>query len=803
MEASKNDAEVYTTCSEEVLKAEAKHMDRCRTEMSGLALSGGGIRSAAFALGVLQALVRGDALRMFDYMSTVSGGGFIGSALTWWLRSGLPNDQPAGTNASNFPFGSLLSQSNSCAQNKILNFLRFHGSYLVPTRDLNTTSIVAILVRNALVSLSVYLCALVIAMLLLSFGIVVLENVSKQKPLVPSFVSPLHTSVEWIHELVEGPARLDSPTDTTTSPVQRDVDGPGGDVNIIISKRIFEIVLYLCWLFLACSLIYSAFTLYFQFRQNQESKKCTYRTPESQPKDTSERHRWSEIRYKGRTNSQKIFGFFLKWIVVMFSVGFLPIVDRILRDMGDATRPWTHILFLLILFASSVLFVFVPFDANQFRRHRKGEKPLKTLGAILCLYGLLIASYALMRPIIQLVAHLIHDGDLPSVVGSVLLILVLTLLVVFLFVVGRSVNVNYLGVHRMYRDRLMEIFLPDNEAVRRQRWERSDDANSALIEEMCRGVNARPYHLINTNVVLVDSVNAKYRERGGASFVISPLYCGSDATGWVQSDSYMKRNDPGMTLATAMAISGAMANPNAGAGGSGWTRNRYVSVVMSALNLRLGYWAPHPNPRKRSRSEIPNLLWPGIWSVFLFRRLKEDYSMLDLTDAGHFENLGLYELIRRKLKLIVICDGSADIHSHFTNLATAIERVKVDFRAFIEFLDEDYGLRNLRSAYTGDDKEIDGRGDARRGFAVAQITYECGRKGVLVYIKATVTEGLDAEVSSYRSRSAAFPHESTRDQFFDEVQFEAYRELGYSLGLEAIPSISCGEWCEGKWRIKC
>ena len=139
-----------------------------------------------------------------------------------------------------------------------------------------------------------------------------------------------------------------------------------------------------------------------------------------------------------------------------------------------------------------------------------------------------------------------------------------------------------------------------------------------------------------------------------------------------------------MTLPTAIAISGAAASPYAGAGGTAWTRNRVVSIVMAILSLRLGYWAPNPKPGK-PWNEIPNFIFPGITSTFLLRRLHENNWVLDLTDGGHFENLGLYELARRRLKTIIVCDGSADPQSRFGALALAIERIKVDFGATIEF----------------------------------------------------------------------------------------------------------------------
>src|SRR6266446_3726982 len=54
-------------------------------DLAGLALSGGGIRSATFCLGFLQALNDRGALKLFDYLSTVSGGGFSGGWWSAWL----------------------------------------------------------------------------------------------------------------------------------------------------------------------------------------------------------------------------------------------------------------------------------------------------------------------------------------------------------------------------------------------------------------------------------------------------------------------------------------------------------------------------------------------------------------------------------------------------------------------------------------------------------------------------------------------------------------------------------------------
>ena len=473
-------------------------------------------------------------------------------------------------------------------------------------------------------------------------------------------------------------------------------------------------------------------------------------------------------------------------------------------------------MYTVIFIFFSLVLIFTPFTSNVLHMPRGVDRFLRTAGAWLFLAVMIFVSYSIVLKLLNLLLQLVQDTtpilvqngkplDLVKEMISALLFVTFSILgllavvIFFIVAVGRLVNVNYFGIHRMYRDRLMELFLPDNSAVVAQKWGESQDANKALIEDMCPADAPRPYHLINANVVLVDSKNTKFRERGGANFILSPLYCGSEATGWRLSKEYMKRTDPGMTLATAMAISGAAANPHAGGGGSGWTRNRAVSIVMSMLSLRLGYWAPNPNP-KLDRGVIPNFINPGITAIFLWRQLHEEYEVLDLTDGGHFENLGLYELVRRKLKTIVVCDASADPRGEYASLATAIERVRVDFRATIEFPDQDYGLARLKAGESSGEKVDVATQGPDCGFAIGRIIYHDDvEDGTLIYIKPTLTKNLGPEIVSYSRRRPRFPHETTSDQFFDEQQFEVYRELGVVLGDMAAPQISRGKWNQSRW----
>jgi len=361
---------------------------------------------------------------------------------------------------------------------------------------------------------------------------------------------------------------------------------------------------------------------------------------------------------------------------------------------------------------------------------------------------------------------------------------------VIVLLVGLGVNLNVFGFHRMSRDRLMETFLPNKSNVIDNEWGPATDSASrkhGLLENMCQQ-NKTPYHIINTNLVTVSSDAAKYSGRGGENFIMSPLFCGSDATGWIPTKGYRKKRggDGGIRLGTAMAISGAAVNPSAGPNGQGITKSKIISVLLGLLNVQLGFWSDNPKSKSKARSRFPTFLRPGIYSHFIGKALSETGDSVLLTDGGHFENLGLYELVRRKLQLIIVSDAGADPKVSFEDLANAIEKVRVDFGARIQFINE----LDLEGLVPGSVKGVKAKkfNLAARGYALAEVTYHDQSKGILVLIKSTLTDDLPADIYGYKSNHPTYPDESTGDQFFDEVQFEAYRELGYQLTKVTIKS---------------
>jgi hypothetical protein len=242
---------------------------------------------------------------------------------------------------------------------------------------------------------------------------------------------------------------------------------------------------------------------------------------------------------------------------------------------------------------------------------------------------------------------------------------------------GTVVNLNYIGLHRFYRDRLMEAFMPDFGNPPASVAKTADEARLSC---MCKaGTSKGPYHLINTNLIVTNSKDAKMRVRGRASFLLAPYFCGSDALGgWIPTTKFI-RDD--MTLPTAMAISGAAVNPGGASDGIGPTRSRSVALLMGLLNIRLGYWVNNP---KLGGNVRPNHFRPGL-GEFVAASDPENKPLIQLSDGGHFEDLGIYELLRRRVPLIVAVDADRDADFGFDDLQNLLSLAQQDFGAFIDF----------------------------------------------------------------------------------------------------------------------
>jgi len=327
---------------------------------------------------------------------------------------------------------------------------------------------------------------------------------------------------------------------------------------------------------------------------------------------------------------------------------------------------------------------------------------------------------------------------------------------------ARSINVNKFSLAGMYRDRLIRAYLgasnPKPDANHFTGFSPGDD----LPLHALAGV--RPLPVFNLTLNLVAGDRLAWQQRKAEPFTASPLACGSPRLGFRPAAAYGGRG--GLTLGTAMALSGAALSPN-----MGYYSSPLVGFLMTLFNLRLGAWLGNPGPAgaKTWRHSGPRsaLAWLAREALGL---TNDRSPYVYLSDGGHFEDLGLYEMVRRRCRRIVVVDAGQDPNLALADLGNALRKIRIDFGVAIAFKDGE--LADLRAR--------------RRRCASAAIPYAPGEVGALLYLKPVLLGTEAPDVLSYAAAHPAFPHQSTLEQGFDESQTESYR----LLGLQTIEDIA-------------
>jgi hypothetical protein len=229
------------------------------------------------------------------------------------------------------------------------------------------------------------------------------------------------------------------------------------------------------------------------------------------------------------------------------------------------------------------------------------------------------------------------------------------------------------------------------------------------------------------------------------------------------------REDQGFSLGMAMATSGAAASPN-----MGFQSTPALAVLMTFFNVRLGRWSPNPIGDAWQKAS------PSCGLMYLLAELagstNEERDFVYLSDGGHFENTGVYELIRRKCAVILMVDAGADPDRAFADLANLQRKVRVDFGFEIEL-----SLERLR--------RVDGGELPATGFEIGMVHYsstEPGGRIILIKPSMCSQRTESADLQNYLAEHRDFPQQTTTDQWFDESQFESYRKLGFELGSACL-----------------
>jgi hypothetical protein len=363
-------------------------------------------------------------------------------------------------------------------------------------------------------------------------------------------------------------------------------------------------------------------------------------------------------------------------------------------------------------------------------------------------------------------------------------------------------NINEFSMHHFYKNRLVRCYLGAGNAQKREPdfltgFDPKDDFHISCLQPNPL-TNQRPYNgpypIVNCALNLNAGSELATAERKASSFVFTPKVCGFEPThsrldvantklsweGYRETAEFMMPGGP--DLGTVTAISGAAANPN-----DGYHTSTPMAFLLTVFDVRLGWWVGNPRRATKARRPGPTFALMSLLSE-LFAQTTNRSNYVNLSDGGHFENLGLYELVRRRCRYIIAGDAEEDPHYSFEALGGAIRKCRADFGVEID-IDIDSLKPTKESPYSKGHCVVGTirYPEAEMGAAFPMCAEAAPRNpkeleahmhGWLVYFKASMTGDEPEDIQEYQGSHPVFPHEPTSDQFFTESQFESYRRLG-------------------------
>ncbi|MER9758463.1 hypothetical protein [Mesorhizobium sp. M0138] len=391
---------------------------------------------------------------------------------------------------------------------------------------------------------------------------------------------------------------------------------------------------------------------------------------------------------------------------------------------------------------------------------------LTVLGSGSAVAGALLTTFSKIRPVLLTVLTALFfisleilSVDLYDALGVHQATAVFAGMVVVAAYLWFVLDVNVISLHGYYRAKLAASFLIDPSLK-----------PAVPVRLSTFDPSLAHFPIINCALNVPGSRKADMRGRLSDIFSFTPIATGAPVLGYNSTDDWEKAN-PNLDLATAMALSGAAVSPQ-----MGLRTTRYASFWLTLLNLRLGLWLKQPG-RKASGPGVRHLLRE------LTATANERGAFVNVSDGGHIENLGVYELLRRRCRYIVTVDGESDPTMTFHALTNLQRLAYIDFGIVLDL--------NL------DDLRLGQAGYSRSHFQFCRIIYPAGHQdskeeiGYLIYLKLSLTGNEGEFLRRYKLDEPAFPHQSTADQFFSESQFEAYRALGEHIGEKLfLPAIT-------------
>ncbi len=266
------------------------------------------------------------------------------------------------------------------------------------------------------------------------------------------------------------------------------------------------------------------------------------------------------------------------------------------------------------------------------------------------------------------------------------------------------------------------------------------------------------------------------------SFTFSPGAIGGPLVGAVTPAEYERgmgqgraRSDVG--LLTAVAVSGAALSPSMGKE-TRWA----LRALMALANIRLGVWVR--NPRYLRATGVYPRPRPQHLLFEILGRSPVDGKYLYVTDGGHYENLGLVELLRRGCTEIYCFDASGGDGNEALGDAIALARSELEVKIDID---------------VSELVPEDGMGYARNDVALGRIEYRNEKEqqkpvvGRLVYARTALTNQAPYDVKAFHDVDPLFPHHPTTDQLYTDQKFEAYRALGARAATSALATVAADD----------
>lgn len=835
-----------------------------RAPQVGFALSGGGIRSATFCLGLFQALARQNMIRRIDYLSTVSGGGYFGS----FLGAAFNRDDGNADKVED-----ELKDNHSWS----VCWLRENGRFLSPNGSGDNWLTAAVALRNWV---ALHFVILTFAFLLIGLGVLLRAYVGYLN--LDASTEPAWTQVErffWERPIGADPA--------PGAAAARALPADAGGVSAFLDLR-FRLSPWFVLPVLPFALLMVPTAISYWFTQVI-------------PLMAAMRGLVSVFRRSARTISALEFARRAQTFLTRgFMIGLMLTTCCLLYALIDTVGQNVYARWAENDFAFPALwagltgtgFALYGFAARLvvYLESLLGRKRVRLTFDMIAL-GLALLWITLILCGLSVLAYgfawrwqdISHASGYPEMTGAKPLMIAVGVTFVLSWILSRSFGfVNLSSMQQMYAARLARAYLGATNPNRRQHENHNMTelipGDEVPLARYAPHRHGGPLHLINVTVneTISGRTQIERRDRKGLLMSLGPcgLSVGTDAhalwvareakgseasaavnaladrqereiepiTGPVQAStphalesrvpwggaivSRRPKNHPrieALSIGRWVAISGAAFTT-----GTGAQTTLGLSLLLGLANVRLGYWWNSGIPPYRSPDVRPNVIellsrainWllpvqSCLTNEFFARFHGPSRRHWYLSDGGHFENTGCYELIRRRVPLIICSDAGQDAKYQFEDLANLVRKARTDFGAEIQIVcrggegtKDDPGVEfpmptleqvvhpELRDVI-GSPEDFTSLADAaeaetpqpppasRRHALLARIHYlDTNTFSWLLMIKPSLMGDEAIDVIQYQQTHPLFPQEPTSDQYFDEAQWESYRKLGEHIGIE-------------------